>query len=91
VTANAGALYTTKGVAALLVPLGSVIKEMTGNWTTVLLCCAAVSIVAALASKLMLSPMRRSFIERSNLLDNPGQKDDNLTYGGQSARVDAAH
>ncbi len=40
VTANAGALYTTKGVAALLVPLGSAFKEMTGSWTTVsrLLC-----------------------------------------------------
>jgi OFA family oxalate/formate antiporter-like MFS transporter len=91
VTANAGALYTTKGVAALLVPLGSVIKEMTGDWTTVLLCCAAVSVVAALASKWLLSPMRRSFIERSNLLDDPGQKVDDPQYADQSARVDAAH
>jgi OFA family oxalate/formate antiporter-like MFS transporter len=90
VTANAGALYTTKGVAALLVPLGSVIKEMTGDWTTVLLCCAAISIVTALASKLMLSPMRRAFIERSNLLDDPGQVNANLTYASQSARADAA-
>jgi MFS transporter, OFA family, oxalate/formate antiporter len=47
--------------------------------------------VAALASKWLLSPMRRSFIERSNLLDDPGQKVDDPQYADQSARVDAAH
>jgi MFS transporter, OFA family, oxalate/formate antiporter len=66
VTANAGALYTTKGTAALLVPLGSLIKETTGSWSTVFIVCAAVSVITALASKMVLSPMRRSFIEKSN-------------------------
>jgi OFA family oxalate/formate antiporter-like MFS transporter len=66
VTANAGALYTTKGVAALLVPLGSLIKETTGSWSTVFIVCAAVSVITALVSKMVLGPMRRGFIEKSN-------------------------
>jgi MFS transporter, OFA family, oxalate/formate antiporter len=71
VTANAGALYTTKGTAALLVPLGSLIKETTGSWSTVFIVCAAVSVITALASKMVLGPMRRSFIEKSNREDLP--------------------
>jgi OFA family oxalate/formate antiporter-like MFS transporter len=91
VTANAGALYTTKGVAALLVPFGSVIKETTGSWTTVLLCCAAIAIVTALASKLVLSPMRRAFVERANLLDEAGQPDSTTTHASPAAMADPAH
>ncbi|PXW28643.1 oxalate/formate MFS antiporter [Paraburkholderia caballeronis] len=91
VTANAGALYTTKGVAALLVPLGSVIKETSGTWTTVLFCCAAVAIATALASKFVLSPMRRAFVERGNLLDDMGQTDSGLTHVSPSPHADPAH
>ncbi len=91
VTANAGALYTTKGVAALLVPLGSVIKEMTGSWTTVLLCCAAIAIAAAFASKFVLSPMRRAFIERGNLSEDASQLDVGLTHAGAAVQADLAH
>ncbi|WP_438390510.1 oxalate/formate MFS antiporter [Caballeronia sp. DA-9] len=91
VTANAGALYTTKGVAALLVPLGSIIKEMTGDWTTVLVVCAAISMASALVSKLMLSPMRKTFIERGNLLDNPAEMKAGLDDGNPSPRPDVAH
>ena len=66
VTATAGALYTTKGVASLCVPLGSLIAATTGSWTVVFVICAAVSVAMALLSKLMLAPMRRDFIARSN-------------------------
>ena len=59
-------LFCGIGVAALLVPLGSLIKETTGSWSTVFALCAAVSVITALASKVLLSPMRRSFIEKSN-------------------------
>src|SRR6266705_3340322 len=34
-TANAGMLYTAKGTASLLVPLGNVLASATGSWTTV--------------------------------------------------------
>ena len=64
-TTNYGLLYTAKGTAALLVPLGSVLREMTGDWMTVLYVCAVVNIAAALLALLVLKPMRRAFIRRS--------------------------
>lgn len=66
ITANAGALYTTKGVAALMVPLGSLVKMATGSWDAVFLTCAAISVAVAVLSKFVISPMRKSFIDRSN-------------------------
>jgi MFS transporter, OFA family, oxalate/formate antiporter len=64
-TTNYGLLYTAKGTAALLVPLGSVLREMTGDWVTVLYVSAAVNIAAALLALFVLKPMRRRFIARS--------------------------
>ena len=66
VTANAGALYTTKGVAALCVPLGSVMAGATGSWTLIFFLCAGVSVAMAFVTALVLVPMRRRFIEQSN-------------------------
>lgn len=62
---NYGLLYTAKGTAALLVPFGSVLREMTGDWLTVLYACAFVNIAAALMAMFVLKPMRRAFIRRS--------------------------
>lgn len=90
VTANAGALYTTKGVAALLVPLGSMVKETTGNWVLVLICCAVIAIVAGVTSKFVLGPMRRAFIERGNRADVV-ELDAGEAHGGTSAPAGAAH
>ena len=88
VTANAGALYTTKGVAALLVPLGSLVKETTGDWTLVLMCCGAIAIAVGIASKLVLAPMRRAFIERCNHMDATVHADAGEPHVGAA---DAAH
>ncbi len=66
VTANAAALYTTKGLAALIVPFGSYLAVSTGSWTLPVSICAAIAIGVGLMSKLVLSPMRRRFITRSN-------------------------
>ena len=66
VTANAAALYTTKGLAALIVPFGSYLAVTTGSWTLPVSICAAIAIAVGLMSKLVLSPMRRRFIARSN-------------------------
>ena len=52
-----GALYCAKGIAALLVPLGNLLMEATGTWTTVLYAMAAMDICAALAAILILRPM----------------------------------
>jgi OFA family oxalate/formate antiporter-like MFS transporter len=62
---NYGMLYTAKGTAALLVPLGSVLRAATGNWLAVLYVAAAVNLLAAVLALFVLKPMRRRFIRRS--------------------------
>jgi OFA family oxalate/formate antiporter-like MFS transporter len=62
---NYGLLYTAKGTAALLVPLGSLLREATGNWLAVLYAAAAVNLLAAFLAMFVLKPMRRRFIRRS--------------------------
>ena len=47
-TTNYGMLYTAKGTAALLVPLGNVLYDATGkSWTAVFIAAAILNIVAA--------------------------------------------
>jgi OFA family oxalate/formate antiporter-like MFS transporter len=57
-TTNYGMLYTAKGTAALLVPLGNVLTTATGNWTAVFMIAAALNIVAAVMALVVLKPMR---------------------------------
>jgi OFA family oxalate/formate antiporter-like MFS transporter len=63
--ANAGAMYTAKGTASLLVPLSAVLKTG-GNWDRVFIFAAAISIIAGFAAKLWLGPMRHRQIEEVN-------------------------
>ncbi len=62
---NYGMLYTAKGTAALMVPLGSLLREMTGDWLSVLYAAAFVNILTAGLALFALKPMRRAFIRRS--------------------------
>jgi len=62
---NYGMLYTAKGTASLLVPLGSVIRDATGNWLAVLYVAAVVNLLAAVLALFVLKPMRRRFIRHS--------------------------
>jgi OFA family oxalate/formate antiporter-like MFS transporter len=62
---NYGLLYTAKGTAALLVPLGSVLRAETGSWLTVLYVAAGVNLLASVLALLVLKPLRRRFISRS--------------------------
>jgi OFA family oxalate/formate antiporter-like MFS transporter len=57
-TTNYGMLYTAKGTAALLVPLGNVLTSWTGNWTAVFVIAAILNIVAAVMALVLLRPMR---------------------------------
>src|SRR5205823_6657585 len=57
-TTNAGLLYTAKGTASLLVPLGNVLAQATGGWHTVFLVAAAMNLAAALAAPFVLKPLR---------------------------------
>jgi OFA family oxalate/formate antiporter-like MFS transporter len=59
-TANAGALYTAKGTASLLVPLSSLLAASSGGWHGVFVVAAAMNAVAALAAWFVLRPMRRA-------------------------------
>jgi len=62
--ANAGALYTAKGTASLLVPLSSVLAAATGGWHGVFIVAAVMNAVAALMAWFVLRPMRRARYER---------------------------
>jgi OFA family oxalate/formate antiporter-like MFS transporter len=64
-TTNYGLLYTAKGTASFLVPLGNVVYDATGkNWTVVFLIAAALNIVAAVMALAVLRPMRKHFMSR---------------------------
>ena len=58
-TTNYSMLYTAKGTAALLVPLGNVLATATGSWQAVFIVAAALSIIAALLALVALKPMRK--------------------------------
>jgi MFS transporter, OFA family, oxalate/formate antiporter len=57
-TTNYGLLYTAKGTAALLVPLGNVLMSATGNWTAVFIIAAVLNIIAAIMAPTVLRPLR---------------------------------
>jgi OFA family oxalate/formate antiporter-like MFS transporter len=65
-TANAGMLYTAKGTASLLVPLGNVLVSTTGSWTTVFVVASIMNAVAALMAWFVLKPVRRKFMEKAS-------------------------
>jgi MFS transporter, OFA family, oxalate/formate antiporter len=60
-----GVLYCAKGIAALLVPIGNLITEATGTWSTVLFTVAAMDIGAAVCALLVLKPLLRSHLAMS--------------------------
>ena len=47
-------LYTAKGTASLLVPLGNVLTSATGSWTAVFIIAAILNIIAAVMAPLVL-------------------------------------
>ena len=57
-TTNYGLLYTAKGTAALLVPLGNVLTTWTGSWTAVFVIAAILNIIAAVMALVVLRPIR---------------------------------
>ena len=63
-TTNTGLMYTAKGTASLLVPLTSLVAAK-GDWHTVFYMAATLNIIAALASVLVLKPMRSAYTNRT--------------------------
>jgi MFS transporter, OFA family, oxalate/formate antiporter len=62
---NAGTLYTAKGTASLVVPLGSLLVAG-GNWDRVFIVTATIAIAAGIIAKVVLAPMRKRAVERAN-------------------------
>jgi OFA family oxalate/formate antiporter-like MFS transporter len=57
VTVNYGIMYTAKGVASLLVPLGNVLTHATGSWHAVYTVGCVMNVVAALLGWFVLRPV----------------------------------
>jgi MFS transporter, OFA family, oxalate/formate antiporter len=57
-TTNAGLLYTAKGTASLLVPLGNVLMVATGSWHAVFVIGALLNALAAIMALAVLKPLR---------------------------------
>ncbi|HEX3883931.1 MAG TPA: oxalate/formate MFS antiporter [Stellaceae bacterium] len=57
VTVNYGIMYTAKGVASLLVPLGNVLTHLTGSWHAVYAVGCVMNAIAALLGFFVLRPV----------------------------------
>jgi OFA family oxalate/formate antiporter-like MFS transporter len=62
-TVNTGLLYTAKGTAALLVPLGNVMSAAFGGWHAVFVIAAIANFLAAALALLVLKPLRVKYAE----------------------------
>ena len=65
---NYSMLYTAKGTAALLVPLGNMLTAATGGWTAVFVVASAMNIIAAILALVVLKPMRVHGIAKDRAL-----------------------
>jgi OFA family oxalate/formate antiporter-like MFS transporter len=62
--ANAGALYTAKGTASILVPVATALATAAG-WNTVFWVASAMNLSAAILALLVLKPLRRRMMEKA--------------------------
>jgi len=69
VTVNYGIMYTAKGVAALLVPLGNVLTRMTGSWHAVYTVGCLMNVVAALLGFFVLRPVINARLKKATELE----------------------
>lgn len=68
-TTNTGLMYTAKGTASLLVPLGNVLMAATGTWLAVFVIGASMNILAAVLALFVLKPMRIKYMLRVGTSD----------------------
>lgn len=68
-TTNTGLMYTAKGTASLLVPLGNVLMTATGTWLAVFVIGASMNILAAVLALFVLKPMRAAYTRRTAAAD----------------------
>jgi MFS transporter, OFA family, oxalate/formate antiporter len=63
-TANYGLLYTAKGTASLLVPVGNLVKAATGSWMPIFVLAIAFDWIGALLAFFVLKPLRLRWVAR---------------------------
>jgi OFA family oxalate/formate antiporter-like MFS transporter len=63
-----GVLYTAKGIGALFVPVGNLLMEATGTWSTVLYTVAAMDLFAAFLAVTALRPVLAAHVARSGVV-----------------------
>lgn len=63
-----GVLYTAKGIGALFVPIGNLMMEATGTWSTVLYTVAAMDLTAAFLAIMVLRPVLKNHVATSRSL-----------------------
>jgi MFS transporter, OFA family, oxalate/formate antiporter len=80
-TTNAGLLYTSKGVAGLLVPIASLLVAETGSWHIVFLAAAAMNALAAVLAVVALRPMRLALLAKASSLSEPRAASGHLEAG----------
>ncbi|HEY3115826.1 MAG TPA: oxalate/formate MFS antiporter [Chloroflexota bacterium] len=66
-TTNYGLLYTAKGTASLLVPLGNVLQESTGSWMPIFGVAIVFDVLAAFLASAVLLRMHRAHVARSEI------------------------
>lgn len=72
-TTNYGLLYTAKGTASLLVPIGSLIASRTGNWLPVFMLAIAFDWIAGLLAFLVLKPLRIRWLSAQSEMQAPSK------------------
>ncbi|QQP93384.1 oxalate/formate MFS antiporter (plasmid) [Skermanella sp. TT6] len=78
-----GLLYCAKGIAALMVPLGNILMEATGTWSTVLYTVAIMDLCSAVCAIVVLRPMLARHHARN-------EQEYRLATGGQAQPVGSA-
>lgn len=63
-----GVLYTAKGIGALLVPVGNLMMEATGTWSSVLFAVALMDLTAACLAVVLLRPVLARHVAHSRRL-----------------------
>jgi MFS transporter, OFA family, oxalate/formate antiporter len=71
-TTNYGLLYTSKGAASLLVPVGSALQAATGSWMPIFAVAIVLNALASLACGTVLPRLTRAHIARASLAGAPG-------------------
>jgi len=70
-TTNSGLLYTAKGMASFVVPIGSWIFATTGSWSVILGILVGFNIIVAVLALTVLKPIRERVVAKEEGLPSP--------------------